>query len=53
MRQRPEGVIRIVTVVAVDNPASLAMLHRLGDCHVTPTGQDTLEVVVDLPESPG
>jgi len=54
MRQRPEGVTRIVTVVAVDNAASLAMLRRLGDSHATPTDQDTLEVVVvDLPESPG
>lgn len=53
MRQRPEGVTRIVTVVAADNPASLAMLRRLGDTRVTPTGQGTMDVVVDLPEPPG
>lgn len=52
MRHRPEGVTRIVTVVAADNEASLAMLRRLGDTHVTPTDHETLDVVVDLPESP-
>lgn len=50
MRQRPEGVTRIVTTVAVDNAASLAMLRRLGDSQVTAAGHDTAEVVVDLPE---
>lgn len=49
MRQRPAGVTRIVTVVAVDNAAALAMLQRLGPCRATPTGHGVLEVVVDLP----
>lgn len=50
---RPEGVTRILTVVAADNEASLAMLRKLGECRVTAVGQATLQVVVDLPDPPG
>ncbi|WP_167880523.1 GNAT family N-acetyltransferase [Nocardioides guangzhouensis] len=50
LRQRPEGVSRIMTTVAADNPASLAMLRRLGPATVTRVGSN-LEVVVDLPDT--
>ena len=50
LRQRPGGVRRIVTTVAADNTASLAMLRRLGEVTVTPAGIDRLDVVVDLDE---
>jgi GNAT superfamily N-acetyltransferase len=48
MRLRPGGVTRLVTEVAGDNPAAVAMLARLGGTTVTPTSRDSLEVVVDL-----
>ena len=48
MRERPTGVTRIVTTVAADNTASLAMLRRLGEITVTPAGIDRLDVVVEL-----
>ena len=48
VRQRPAGVTRIVTTVAADNAASLAMLRRLGETTATPTGANTVDVVVDL-----
>lgn len=50
--QRPAGVERIVTEVAADNEASLAMLRRLGPCSVTSQGHGILEVEVDLPPLP-
>ncbi len=46
--RRPEDVHRIVTVVAADNPASLAMLVRLGPSEVIPIGDGVLEVRVDI-----
>jgi RimJ/RimL family protein N-acetyltransferase len=52
MRQRPAGVTRLLTVVAAENAAVLAMLLRLGPCRATPTGRGILEVVVDLTEHP-
>ena len=52
MRRRPEGVTRLVTVVAEDNPASVAMLRRLGKSTVTVAGSGVLEVEVELPEAP-
>jgi RimJ/RimL family protein N-acetyltransferase len=52
VRVRPEGVSRIVTTVAADNAASLAMLRRLGPTTVTPAGIDRLDVVVGLPSPP-
>lgn len=48
LRQRPAGVARVVTTVAADNAASLAMLRRLGETTVSPAGIDRLDVVVDL-----
>lgn len=61
MRHRPVGVTQIVTEVAGDNAASLAMLQRLGDLQATPSGHGTYSVVVDIhveacrasPTSPG
>lgn len=52
MQQRPDGVTEIVTEVATDNPASLAMLQGLGDAVVTPEGPGRLSVVVRLDEHP-
>ena len=51
LRERPAGVTRIVTTVAADNVASLAMLRSLGPTTVTPAGIDRLDVVVDLTEN--
>jgi RimJ/RimL family protein N-acetyltransferase len=48
VRERPAGVDRIVTTVAADNTASLAMLRRLGETTATPAGIDRLDVVVEL-----
>lgn len=49
LRQRPVGVERLVTEVAADNPASLAMLRRLGPSTVTRDGGNLLRVSVELP----
>ena len=52
LRERPAGVVRIVTEVAGDNPASLAMLRRLGTTTVERDGTNALSVTVDLPPPP-
>lgn len=49
LRQRPDGVERLVTEVAANNPASLAMLRRLGPTTVTRDGGNLLRVTVELP----
>lgn len=49
VRVRPVGVTQLVTRVSADNPASLAMLRRLGPTTVSEPGGATLDVVVDLP----
>jgi len=46
--RRPEGVTRIITEVAMDNPASLAMLRHLGPLKITDTGAGVLDVEIDL-----
>lgn len=46
--ERPADIGRLATVVAADNPASLAMLQRLGPSTVTDHG-DLQEVLVELP----
>lgn len=46
--RRPVGVTRIVTEVLADNPASLAMLRRLGPTVTEPASGGVLDVVVDL-----
>lgn len=48
LQARPHGVTQLVTRVAGDNPASLAMLRRLGPTTITDAGDGTFEVVVDL-----
>lgn len=45
---RPAGVTHIITEVAADNPASLAMLRRLGPTTVQDTGLGVYDVDVDL-----
>lgn len=52
LRRRPAGVTRIVTTVAADNPASLAMLRRLGPTTETPGETPRLEVAVELDRAP-
>ncbi len=49
LRHRPAGVDRIVTEVAADNPASLAMLRGLGPTTVEHDGVHQLCVSVALP----
>lgn len=49
MRQRPQGVERIVTVIRASNAASLAMLRRLGEVEVMKSEAGTRLVVVELP----
>ena len=46
--RRPAGVTHIITEVAADNPASLAMLRRLGPTTVEDTGMGVYGVDVDL-----
>jgi RimJ/RimL family protein N-acetyltransferase len=48
MRHRPAGVTRIITEVASDNPASLAMLRRLGPTTASNTSPGVWDVEVDL-----
>lgn len=49
LAERPQGVERIVTEVAGDNPASLAMLRRLGPATVLHQGNSRCTVIVELP----
>lgn len=48
VRERPVGVTRIVTEVLKDNPASLAMLRRLGEVSLEDEGNGVYGVVVEL-----
>ena len=48
MKKRPEGVTHLLTEVAADNPASLAMLRKLGPTRTYDTGMGILDVEVDL-----
>jgi RimJ/RimL family protein N-acetyltransferase len=49
VRQRPAGVTHLVTTVAADNAASLAMLARLGTITSTPVEDNRIDVQVELP----
>lgn len=49
LAQRPTGVRRIVTEVAADNQASIAMLHRLGPTRILRAAGPVLELEVTLP----
>jgi RimJ/RimL family protein N-acetyltransferase len=48
MVHRPAGVTHLLTEVATDNPASLAMLRRLGPLRTLEAGQGVLDVEVTL-----
>ncbi len=48
LKHRPEGVTHLLTSVATDNPASLAMLSRLGPTHIQDGGAGIQDVAVDL-----
>ncbi|MFN8192951.1 MAG: GNAT family N-acetyltransferase [Nocardioidaceae bacterium] len=48
MKKRPAGVTHLLTEVAADNPASLAMLRHLGPTRTYDTGMGILDVEVDL-----
>lgn len=48
VRQRPEGVARVITEVSADNRASLAMLRRLGPLSATSNGHGALDVEILL-----
>lgn len=48
LRQRPAGVTHVLTEVARDNPASLAMLRRLGPTRTHDAGHGVYDVEVDL-----
>ena len=50
LAHRPPGVRRVVTEVAADNIASIAMLNRLGPMRVLRAAGPVLEVEVVLPE---
>ncbi len=50
MRQRPEGVRRVVTVIEAANGASLAMLRRLGHVELSQPESGTQHAVVELPD---
>lgn len=49
VQRRPEGVVRLETVVADDNPASLALLKRIGPAEIT-IRQGVHEVRIELDE---
>ncbi|GEP37746.1 hypothetical protein NPS01_14090 [Nocardioides psychrotolerans] len=48
VRERPQGVIQVVTTVAADNEASLAMLARLGQMDATAAGGGRVDVRIHL-----
>ena len=53
VRERPRGVTRVVTTVAADNRASLAMLARMGTMTSTSSKDNRIDVRVDLPPTAG
>ncbi|WP_110240480.1 GNAT family N-acetyltransferase [Nocardioides gilvus] len=46
--RRPVGVTRVITEVASDNDASLAMLRRLGPLETEPNGHGAYDVTIEL-----
>ena len=48
LQHKPEGVTHVLTEVSGDNPASLAMLRRLGPVTVHDASHGILDVDVDL-----
>ena len=53
MENRPAGVTHLITEVAADNPASLAMLKRLGEVRTFDPGTGVLDIEVELPPIDG
>jgi RimJ/RimL family protein N-acetyltransferase len=53
MQNRPRGVRTIRTLVSAGNGPSLAMLRRLGDLHLVPSGPGVYDVQVDLTQQAG
>ncbi len=51
VRQRPIGVTHLLTEVLAENPASIAMLQRLGPTRIEREGSGLLEIQVDLDNS--
>ncbi len=51
LRQRPQGVTRIVTTVSAENQASLALLRRVGPVEVTPDDAGHLDVSVPIADA--
>jgi len=51
LRRRPAGVERLITHVAADNRASLALLARAGKARLSPSTGARYDVEVDLPGS--
>ena len=52
LRGRPPQVRRLVTTVSAENPASLAMLRRVGTATTTRAGPGILDIEVQLPPLP-
>ncbi len=52
LRDRPPQVSRLVTTVSAENPASLAMLRRVGVASTTRAGPGILDIEVQLPPLP-
>lgn len=48
VERRPPGVTYLLTEVAADNPASLAMLRRIGETHAHVSAPGVLDVEVNL-----
>lgn len=49
VERRPPGAVRVLTTIAEDNLASLALLRSLGPTTVTPARAGVRTVLVDLP----
>lgn len=48
IKHRPDGVTHVLTSVFTENPASLAMLSRLGPSRIQDNGHGILDVAIDL-----
>lgn len=51
VRQRPAGVVELITHVAADNKASLALLARAGEVHLSAPAGARYDVHVNLAEA--
>ena len=48
IRRRPKGVVEIITLIAADNQASLALLSRGGEVQLSPLTDGRYDVHVAL-----